>query len=69
MCDPKKVLRLEKSIYGLKSAGKAFMKQLGDEVLKFVERVEYKSPGDDSVHAEKSRRGHQITPAQDIREI
>ena len=45
-----KVLWLEKSIYGLKSAVKVFMKQLGDEVLKFVERVEYKSPGDDSVY-------------------
>ncbi len=47
-----KVLRLEKSIYGLKSAGKVFMKQLGDEVLKFVERVEYKSSGDNSVHVQ-----------------
>jgi len=50
-----KVLRLEKSIYGLKSAGKAFMKQLGDEVLKFVERVEYKSPGDNSVHVQNAK--------------
>jgi hypothetical protein len=50
-----KVLRLEKSIYGLKSAGKAFMKQLGDEVLKFVERVEHKSPGDNSVHVQNAK--------------
>jgi hypothetical protein len=45
-----KVLRLQKSIYGLKLVGKTFMNQLGDEVMKFVERVEYKSPGDDSVY-------------------
>ncbi len=38
-----------------KKRNKAFMKQLGDEVLKFVERVEYKSPGDDSVHVENAR--------------
>jgi hypothetical protein len=31
------------------------MKQLGDEVLKFVERVEYKSLGDDSVHVQNAR--------------
>jgi hypothetical protein len=37
-----KGLRLEKSIYGLKSARKTFMKHLGEEVLIFVERVEYK---------------------------
>ena len=36
-------------------AGKAFMKQLGDEVLKFVVRVEYKSPGDNSVHVQNAR--------------
>jgi hypothetical protein len=50
-----KVLWLEKSIYGLESAGKAFMKHLGDEVLKFVERVEYKSPGDNSVHVKNTK--------------
>ena len=44
-----KILRLEKSSYGLKSVSKAFMKKLGEEVLKFVERVEYKSPGDINV--------------------
>jgi len=37
----KNFLRLEKSRYGLKSASKTFMKQLGEEVLKSVERVEY----------------------------
>ena len=37
----KNFLRLEKSRYGLKSASKTFMKQVGEEVLKFVERVEY----------------------------
>ena len=31
------------------------MKQLGDEALKFVERVEYKSLGDDSVHVQNTR--------------
>ena len=38
-----------------KKRNKAFMKQLGDEVLKFVERVEHKSPGDDSVHVQNAR--------------
>jgi hypothetical protein len=31
------------------------MNQLGDEVLKFVERVEYKSPGDNSVYVQNTR--------------
>ncbi len=31
------------------------MKKLGDEVMKFVERVEYKSPRDDSVHVQNTR--------------
>jgi hypothetical protein len=35
--------------------GKAFMKQLGDEVLKFVERVEYKSPGGNGVHVQNAK--------------
>ena len=35
-----KVLWLENFIYGLKSVVKAFMKQLGDEEMKFVESVE-----------------------------
>jgi hypothetical protein len=35
-----KVLWLENFIYGLKSADKVFMNHLGDEILKFVERVE-----------------------------
>ena len=34
------VLRLTKAVYGCKFSGAAFMKQLGDEVLKFEERVE-----------------------------
>ena len=49
ICDPKwmetdKILRLEKSTHGLKPPSKAFMKQVGEEMLKFVKRVEYKSP-------------------------
>lgn len=36
-----KILRLTKSIYGLRGASKAFMKQLGEEVEKFSEKVEY----------------------------
>jgi hypothetical protein len=39
----------------LKSEGKAFKKQIGYEVLKFVERVEYKSPGDNIVHVQNAR--------------
>ena len=31
------------------------MKQLGEEVLKFVERVEYKSTGDNNVHVQNAR--------------
>ena len=50
-----KVLRLKKSIYGLKSASKAFMKQLGEEVLKFVERVECKCPGDNNVRVQNAK--------------
>ena len=34
------VLRLERSIHGLKSVVKDFMKQIGGEVMKFVERVD-----------------------------
>ena len=37
-----KVLRLTRSIYGLRGASKAFMKQLGEEIEKFTENVEYK---------------------------
>ena len=36
-----KILRLTKSIYGLRGASKAFMKQLGKEVEGFSEKVEY----------------------------
>jgi hypothetical protein len=67
MCDPKwmetdKILRLEKSIHGWKSASKAFMKQLGEEVLnvtlKFVEMVEYKSPGNPTCVCRTQRVDH-----------
>jgi hypothetical protein len=37
-----KILRLTRSIYGLRGASKAFMKQLGSEVESFSEKVEYK---------------------------
>jgi hypothetical protein len=37
-----KILRLTRSIYGLRGASKAFMKQLGSETEVFSEKVEYK---------------------------
>jgi hypothetical protein len=37
-----KVLRLTRSIYGLRGASKALMKQLGSEIQGFSENVEYK---------------------------
>ena len=52
------ILRLEKSIHGWKSASKAFMKQLGEEVLKFVEMVEYKSPGNPTCVCRTQRVDH-----------
>jgi hypothetical protein len=36
------LVRLTRSIYGLRGANKAFMKQLGSEIEGFSEKVEYK---------------------------
>ena len=35
-----KVIRLTKSVYGIKNSGSSFMKQLSDRILSFTERVE-----------------------------
>ena len=37
-----KILRLTRSIYGLRGASKAFMKQLGSEIEVLSEKVEFK---------------------------
>ena len=50
-----KILRLEKRLSDLKSVSKSFMKKLGEEVLKFVERVEYKSPGNINVRVQNAK--------------
>ena len=34
-----RVIRLTKAVYGVKNSGKLFMRQLGEEILKFEERV------------------------------
>ena len=50
-----RVLRLLRAVYGLKSSGASFMKQLGDEILKFEERVTTVVP--DEVSGRKGESG------------
>ena len=47
------MIRLTKAVYGVKNSGKLFMKQLGEEILKFEERVEVRTTGVDG-HKGKS---------------
>jgi hypothetical protein len=41
-----RVIRLTKSVYGIKNSGSSFMKQLSDKILEFAERVEIDVPTD-----------------------
>lgn len=56
------MLRLLRAVYGLKSSGASFMKQLSDEILKFEERVTVVVP--DEVSDRKGEKGKTRTKVE-----